>query len=86
LFFLRRGKDRDNGRSRKVWDKTEDWDLGDESSLFHCLICERITQASKFTPFWGPGTWTMLFLWVVLDSLVFVELIPHAPSLDPAVD
>jgi hypothetical protein len=50
LFFLRRGKDRGNGRSRKVWDKAEDQDLGGESSLFCCLICERISLTFKVYP------------------------------------
>jgi hypothetical protein len=54
LFFLRRGKDRGNGRSRKAQDKTDDWDLRSENSMFHCLIWERISTSLKVYPLLVP--------------------------------
>jgi hypothetical protein len=50
FFFLRRGKNRGNERSRKVHNMTEDWDLRGKSSLFHYLICKRFSPSFKVYP------------------------------------
>jgi hypothetical protein len=54
VFFLRRGKDRGDERSREVWNETEDWDLRDEGRLFCCLICKRISPSLKVYPLLVP--------------------------------
>jgi hypothetical protein len=56
------------------------------AACFAVSYVKEFPQASKFTHFGALAHELWLLLQVVLGSLVFVELIPHAPSLSLAVD
>jgi hypothetical protein len=55
-----------------------------KAACFAVSFVREFLWASKFTPFGDLTHGLCLFLQVVLGSPVFVEIIPHGPSLGPS--